>query len=408
MPILIPRTHISMLGTQALKFIVRDDFNDTKAAGSVNATVATPGPGTRVVVDTDSKLTISDGLASLPVHSTPAYGDLGLWYGAQTRASGLTQITVVSVAAGRFMFGWDTDQSSTTAANGFFLSGNALSTYDEQVGRVVGAMADSIQYTLATILRTSGAFHLIKGGAFSDWTLLWTTTVQASATVYPGVMAGSQAGGDMDISFIRVMQLASPWSGTYGIALGFATFTDDNDTAIADYVPEVGSAWAATIGTWSIQTNAAQASAVVGGVGIATFDAGYTDVLQTAGVTRAGGVAGVVLRYADADNYVYATHDGTNANLIKRVAGSETSMISTATTYSAGAEIRVIADGTTFDLFYKDSRRGTAQTIADAGLQTGTRAGLYTTDVGNTFAAADTYPRDIIGSAKAELERWTR
>lgn len=34
--------------TEVIHYLLRDDFTDTRAAGSVNGTPATPGPGTRV------------------------------------------------------------------------------------------------------------------------------------------------------------------------------------------------------------------------------------------------------------------------------------------------------------------------------------------------------------------------
>ena len=44
-----------------LVYDLRDDFTDTLAAGSVNGTPATPGPGTRAVTDTDG-----DGIGDTP------------------------------------------------------------------------------------------------------------------------------------------------------------------------------------------------------------------------------------------------------------------------------------------------------------------------------------------------------
>ena len=40
-------------GLDAITWLLRDEFTDTRAAGAVNGTPATPGPGTRTVVDTD-------------------------------------------------------------------------------------------------------------------------------------------------------------------------------------------------------------------------------------------------------------------------------------------------------------------------------------------------------------------
>ena len=68
---------------------LRDKFNDARAAGASHGTLATDGVNTRTDVDTDSKLTQSDGKLNLAPHSTPAWGDPGRAYSlALTRPSG--------------------------------------------------------------------------------------------------------------------------------------------------------------------------------------------------------------------------------------------------------------------------------------------------------------------------------
>jgi hypothetical protein len=108
-------------------------------------------------------------------------------------------------------------------------------------------------------------------------------------------------------------------------------------------------------------------------------------VIATVKVTVAGGVAGLVLRYVDANNYIICHHDATNVLLVKRVAGVDTTVQTTAATYVAGAELRVIAEATKFRIFYNNLAVGTEQTIADATLLSPLKHGLYSTNVGNTF-----------------------
>ena len=85
----------------------------------------------------------------------------------------------------------------------------------------------------------------------------------------------------------------------------------------------------------------------------------------------------------DADNYVRAVHDGTNCQLIKRVATVETTVITAVVAIGAGA-IVVICEGTSFSLYLNNAQVGATSVIADAALQTGTEQGLYSTNVGNT------------------------
>jgi len=56
-----------------VSWLLRDEFTDTRAAGAVDATPATPGPGTRAATDTDSKMTIGSDVLNVapPVEPPP-------------------------------------------------------------------------------------------------------------------------------------------------------------------------------------------------------------------------------------------------------------------------------------------------------------------------------------------------
>jgi hypothetical protein len=110
---------------------------------------------------------------------------------------------------------------------------------------------------------------------------------------------------------------------------------------------------------------------------------------------------GIIVRYADSDNYIRAIHDGTNCKLIKRVATVESDVISAAVALGAGA-IVVIADGTSFSLFLNNAKVGSTSTISDAGLQTGTAQGLFSTNTGNTQDNFQVFPRG--GGAYSRLD----
>ena len=62
-----------------------------------------------------------------------------------------------------------------------------------------------------------------------------------------------------------------------------------------------------------------------------------------------------------------------------------TSVISAAATYSAGATMTVIKDGTSYSLFYNNAKVGSTSTISDAGLVSNTKHGLFSTYSGNTL-----------------------
>jgi hypothetical protein len=110
--------------------------------------------------------------------------------------------------------------------------------------------------------------------------------------------------------------------------------------------------------------------------------------ISVKGTSAGGPVWGVVLNLDSTSspaNYVAALHDGTNAYLIKCVAGTITQLISVAATYSAGTALRVTKTGTTYQLFYNAVQRGSDTTISDAGVISNTLHGMVNSYSGNTL-----------------------
>lgn len=104
----------------------------------------------------------------------------------------------------------------------------------------------------------------------------------------------------------------------------------------------------------------------------------------------AGNPAGLVAKLdsiSSPANGIFAYHDGTNVVMLKLVSGTYTQLISTAVTYSAGATMELRnPSGTTWQLWYNGSQRGTDQTISDASVVAGTLAGGFSTYSGNSIA----------------------
>ena len=138
----------------------------------------------------------------------------------------------------------------------------------------------------------------------------------------------------------------------------------------------------------------ASASALSGGLAIATAPCGTPDVLLEAALTRSAGVVGLCARYQASTDYLIAYHNGTNAKLDKVVAGITTNLVSAAATYSASAVMRLILSGTEARLFYNDLAVGGLVTVPSS---TQTEHGLYTTDTGNTFDNAVAWARGTEG-----------
>lgn len=392
----------------SLTYLVNDRFITDRAAGAINGTQAEPGgtgttaQKTRTVNDTGSVATIADG--KLIYAGGSSEGNPGLWYGAFTRAAGRMLVARCNIASfnASWSFGWDSNQSALLSADhGISLRAtNLINVYDGgsiQVGTGT-LLSPATDYYIAIIMRSTGMFAFLLGGNYTYPTLLWVSTTNpfTATPQYPCV----QGGGGVNV---QVAQMAVPdaiWLPSPAASDAFTR--PDGALGSTDGAGHVeanggsGKVWTDRAGTWSITSNAAGASALAGGLALATVNAGTADIMHDVGVTRSGGVAGSVVRYVDASNYVVAYHDGTNAKLDKVVAGVTTNVISAAATYSAGKILRVTCYGSTFELHYNKARIG-AGTISDAALQSATAHGLYTTDTGNRFDNLVTWPRGTAG-----------
>lgn len=383
-------TRYPLLGNVGgVKYLLRDEFTDTRAAGAVNGTPATPGPGTRVVVDTGSKLSIGSGVASF----TPAasMGDPGLWYAALSRVAGLVLKLEWTLATRQQAdVGWDSGQSGGLVQSFSCPDGTGQLNARDNGLTAIGTLAAATSYELACVLRASGAHYLIKGGAYTQWSLLWPGNRLAADPLYPALV---NRYATYTSSYIRVPDIT--WSPTPLVSDSFDRANGAIGTSDGAGCEETAArtpAWAQDVGTWTIATNKGVCSTLAGGLGIATLETGNVNHITTDTVARTGNELGVVLRYADADNYIRAIHDGTNCKLIKRVATVETDVISAAVAIGAG-EIRVIPDGTSFSLYLNNAQVGATSTINDAALQTSSLAGLYSTNVANTFDDFYTFSR---------------
>ena len=172
-------------------WLLNDNFNDTVAAGSVDDTVATPGPGVRdVVTDTNSKISVGSGVLDF---ATGAAANDGVWRTVQTRAAGRVYVAKITPADanGIISFGFDANQAGAltdsfrmnASSAGLDIIANGGSAF------VVGAYA-ATPYFLAAVMRGTGIHWYIKGGAFTLWTNIYNTTA-GTANAYPALTVGN-------------------------------------------------------------------------------------------------------------------------------------------------------------------------------------------------------------------------
>ena len=138
-------------------------------------------------------------LGTVNLGATNTYLSLGFWDSA-----GLVNSNRVHVIAVR--------NDATLAA----LTGDGAGSTLENA--IVTAYAGSTDYQFAIVLGTTGALFLIKGGAFSDWTLLWPASLGNVATLYAG-FSNNNAAFTLDDS--RLVDLAGAWASDFGIARAY-------------------------------------------------------------------------------------------------------------------------------------------------------------------------------------------
>jgi hypothetical protein len=254
-------------------------------------------------------------------------------------------------------------------------------------------------YVVALVMRGTGDFVFIKGGAYANWTLLWEHIVSSEATLYIRI---ANMTATVSSDYVRVPR--ELWIPAPLISDGFTTAFGVTDGAGHFEATGLGSGGGGLtytqVGTWGISTARANCTALAGGLGLAIAPCSNNDVIASVNVTRAAGAAGLVLRYTDANNYLYAYHDGTNAALIEKVGGADANVVApTAKTYAAAARLRVVLSGASARLYYNEAIVGA---VATTNILTGTGHGLWTNNTDPILDNLVVYAR----GAGGEYERY--
>jgi hypothetical protein len=257
---------------------------------------------------------------------------------------------------------------------------------------------------LAAVVRSAGAHFFIDTG--SGWWLVWSSVTNTNDPLFCGMNAFSLAftcdyfHNPQFARWLPAPIISDGFGSAFGLSDGLAHL-EQGGMGRGGH----GAAWTQQVGAWTVASGRASASATSGGIAIATVQGGTKDVLADIKLTRSAGQGGLLLRYTDASNYLYANHDGTNCFLKQVLAGVTTTLITAAAAYSANAVIRVDLNGVGARLYYNNTLVGTTASI-NAAL-TATLHGLYVTDVtanltvddlivwpkgtGNEYAILDTF-----------------
>lgn len=351
-------------GQASRAFLIYDDCNDARAAGAVHNTPATPGPGTRTVIDTGSSLSIASGAVVLDGNRV-GFGDPGLWYDAIARATGVALFQKFNRQAdvSSFRIGLSNSQTGQLNGLGFRVDTNAALVGTTSVSSVTN-FALNTDYWAVTILRSAGGFVLTSPDG-QNWKLAYPTLGLTTTPMYPGLtdMAGSQA----KQYSLRVVQLAAPWNTDYGIAtqrLAGARSPGDTFTHEADCILE--------------------------------YEA---DALPTNNEE----IIDFRFRIQDATNYWQLTiDDDGDLGLNEVVAGVPTSRGTDAAHVAAGDRIVIICDDEEIKVYEANLHRITYANAAN--FKTATSGELEALAAGSAVKDIISWPRTMSGAAKSQLE----
>lgn len=357
----IPAIRTLGKGGNSHVYELRDEFVVDEITPITSPRTAEPGPGTLTIVDTENKLSISGGrLICAGGKATPQLGDPGVWSSVNARVAGLCVTTLISRdSTSTFtQVGWSTASTQIIDQGVYLVSAGRINVVvNTGLNFEVGNYVADQDYDFGVVARNTGFFLFVKGGAFSEWTLLWVDDVGGSANLF-GAFAVFNGSGDFDK--LRVLDLPANgytiWSDDYGIAddrlagarSALDTFTHSADCIIefeATTLPSVGNIDVAfrqqdSTHEWIIRINSA------GDLDLIEDDAGETQ-RATAVAALLGGERIVVI--AD-DNVIRCYHDNTlawtysaAANFITETSGELTSL------GTGGAVSDIVAWSRTFD-----------------------------------------------------------
>ena len=236
-----------------IKYLLRDDFTDTRAAGAVNGTLATPGPGTRAVKDTNTKISVGSDYLN---YATGAAMNDGYWLDAVVRTPGRVLLFLVNSTSGNMLaIGYGNASLSDSTGCEMRIYGNQL--YHFTAGAVsVGAYTNSTNYYLACVILSTGEYWFVKGGTqYTTWTFICVERLRTTDPVYPMIVTQSTTAvckaGFLRVPskvFLPTLLLYDAFTRSNG-AIGNSIATGPDGQSVAQRT------WSGA--TWTIATNAA-------------------------------------------------------------------------------------------------------------------------------------------------------
>jgi hypothetical protein len=342
-------------------YLLRDEFTTDRAAGAVHGTAAEPGPGTRHVQSGGGYPLISGGWIEFGPN-VDADGTPGLWYPPDT--VGMTPVQGITVL-GRIKgdginpiwgnLGFDVDRGSHLSSMAVSIENNIVA--GQSSTRIFSTLDPTEVVDIAVVAGGSTSTPYLSfirsTTTYPEWTLLF----MASNAAYTALWAGTCKNGDTYIEkhLCKTIRIPSVYfmpapSVSDGFGLGGFGVTDGLGHGIPSGTGAGGDGvvWTARAGTWGIQNNRARATALAGGIAIATVPGNTPNPIVRAGNIFKGagaiyGYIGLVVRYKDNSNYARVTI-GTPTQLFKLATPDYE--------FSTGAELVIHLNSAALQAFY--------------------------------------------------------
>lgn len=266
--------------------VLQDLFTTTASAPLTSPRTCEPGPGTFIITDTGNKYTIASAI--LTSSGRTGNGDPGILSDAITAKAG--RIYTYRIKGNSFSVGI-ADSSETVINTGLSFYGSNLYLHDnkDQSG-IIAAISATEFYDVTLVQRFSGSMVFIKGGSFTDWTLLAVLT-RAEVAAFKVLFTNFVTSVAHYLDDVSVFDVGGIWSKRYPYATDYEAFP----------------ATAATIAT----------------VADCVFCIKHVPAADT--------VLDVLVRYLDDNNHWIVRFDipNTKIDIIKKESGSESGALAT-------------------------------------------------------------------------------
>ena len=376
-------------------YFIEDEYSTDRSANTLDGTPA-DGEGVRTVVDTNGAMAITGGnLVISPIGVTT--GDPAIWYNGRSRVAGMcVHLHIVSHTAGRIEVGYDSDVSGSTI-DAVRVNGTFVEVRAQYLVIQIDAITYSTEYDMLLVLRESGAFFFFKGGAFTNWTLLYVSRVNASLSnnVNPQMCGYTSTNGSVSRFYVPPeiylpAPILSDGFSLSGITDGLGHIEGDGSVEQGG-----GLAWTTTAGIFapyslpvtgdnppeyvlkpiSLDSGKAQCNATVG----------MNDYVINVVLDPGTSSASFLVRWANATTYIEVRLTSTTCSIHRVYNGSTSQLHSGAITYVSGGVLTILVSGNKIRRAYNDVLIGASYTMIGTLYDSSVKIGLMADNVNSSF-----------------------